>query len=179
MSRSNPYKLKPQCPRVTVLAIGEGHSDAVFLDYLKSLYVVRGCGLSVTVANTYGGGPSAIILEALKVQTRGSFDRSFVLMDTDIEWPKAEVELAGSRNLVLFGSKPCLEGLWLDIIDPSTLWMTCSSKTCKAAWKDRYFDSTKAVRLADLVKSLPMNAIEAARKRISILDDIIRTISIV
>ena len=40
----------------TLLIVGEGRHEEAFLNYLKQLYVPRGCGLSVTIKNARGKG---------------------------------------------------------------------------------------------------------------------------
>jgi len=54
MSRSNPYKLKPQKAKLTILAFGEGQPEKVFLKYLGSVYILRESGISIDY--DYAGG---------------------------------------------------------------------------------------------------------------------------
>ena len=37
--------------RHTILLVGEGATDWAFLKYIKSLYIIRGCGVSAKVLN--------------------------------------------------------------------------------------------------------------------------------
>lgn len=45
----------------TVLIVGEGDTEVALLNYLKSLYNMRNCGVSVTIRNAHGHGPENVI----------------------------------------------------------------------------------------------------------------------
>jgi hypothetical protein len=63
MSRSNPYKRKKRKAKETILIYGEGVSEKVFLEYLKSLYIPD--HVSIKVRNGKGGSPVSIVLDAI------------------------------------------------------------------------------------------------------------------
>src|SRR5699024_7020427 len=77
--------------RKTVLAVGEGHTEIGFLKYLRSLYCSTQnrstIAPKVIIKNAYGKGPEHIYSTALAERQNKSFDRAFVLLDTDVEWP--------------------------------------------------------------------------------------------
>ena len=58
--------LSKRTVQTTVLIVGEGDTEKAFLDYLKSLYVTRGCGVSVTIRNAHGKGPINVVDTAIR-----------------------------------------------------------------------------------------------------------------
>lgn len=169
MSRSNPYKLKPRRPKTTVLAVGEGENDASFLEYLKSLYVVRGCGTHVKVDHAYGGSPETIVREAIKKMTRAEYDRAFLLLDTDTAWPQSATQAAREKSLTLVGSVPCLEGMILEILEPGQQWSRKASRDCKSHFQRAYLNQRAAYEAGHFAAFLQKTAIENAKTRIEAL----------
>lgn len=100
----------------TLLLIGEGHCEVAFLNYLRSLYAPRGCGLAVTVYNAHGKGPENVLQTVLDRSRNKAYDQRAALLDTDLAWPAAMLKQAKRERIVLVGSQPCLEGLLLNIL---------------------------------------------------------------
>lgn len=102
----------------TVLIVGEGDTEKAFLDYLKSLYVTRGSGVSVTVRNAHGKGPMNVVDTAIRQSRIGEYEIVAVLMDTDLPWTDEVIKLAHKRKqpLCLIGTTPCTDGLLLQIL---------------------------------------------------------------
>lgn len=102
----------------TVLVVGEGDTEKAFLDYLKSLYVTRGCGVSVTVRNAHGKGPMNVVDTAVRQSRTGEYKIVAVLMDTDLPWTDEVIKLARKHRprLCLIGATPCTDGLLLQIL---------------------------------------------------------------
>ena len=71
-------------PSRTVLLIGEGKTERIFLKHLKSLYIYRGCGVAATIQSADGKGPEYIVDYAIRRSCRIQSDRILVLLDTDI-----------------------------------------------------------------------------------------------
>ena len=72
--------------RKTLLAVGEGKSDAAFLKYLRTQFCAGGSGVSVTVRQANGKGPSNVISTAIGALRISSYDKKLCLLDTDIDW---------------------------------------------------------------------------------------------
>ena len=102
--------------QTTVLVIGEGDTEKAFLDYLKSLYVTRGCGVSVAVRNAHGKGPENVVDTAIRQSRIGEYKVVAVLMDTDLPWTADVIKLARKHRLCLIGTTPCIDGLLLQIL---------------------------------------------------------------
>lgn len=104
--------------QTTVLVVGEGDTEKAFLDYLKSLYVTRGCGVSVTIRNAHGKGPMNVVDTAIRQSRIGEYKVVAVLMDTDLPWTEEVIKLARKHHprLCLIGATPCTDGLLLQIL---------------------------------------------------------------
>ena len=116
--------------QTTVLIVGEGDTEKAFLDYLKSLYITRGCGVSITVRNAHGKGPMHVVDTAIRQSKTGDYRIIAVLMDTDLPWTDDVLKLARKHKVYLVGATPCIDGLLLQILDEQVLE---SSARCKEA----------------------------------------------
>lgn len=155
--------------RQTLLAVGEGHSEAAFLKHLRSLYCASGVGLSVTVKNAYGKGPDNVIEHSLRLAATAAYDHRLCLLDTDIEWPAAMRNKAKRKKIFLIGSEPCLEGLLLDILGQSKHG---TSTDCKRSL--RSITKSEMTEPTDYKTLFIKQTLDQARKRISALDELIK-----
>lgn len=114
----------------TVLLIGEGATEKAFLGHLKSLYVPRGCGVSVTIRDAHGKGPDNVVTFAIRQSQVADYDVKAVLMDTDLEWTAKVRRAARDARICLIGSTPCCDGLMLSILG---LPVPTTSEQCKEA----------------------------------------------
>lgn len=114
----------------TVLIVGEGATEKAFLDYLKSIYVVRGCGVSVTVRDAHGKSPEHIVTTAIRHSQSAAYDAIAVLLDTDVPWPDSVRKKARSKRICMIGSSPCCDGLILSILGQR---VPHTSAACKQA----------------------------------------------
>ena len=101
----------------TVLLVGEGKSERVFLEYLIGLYVTRDCGVSARAISANGKGPEHIVSYAIRQLNNRSYDRVAILLDTDLDWSNRTIKDAKRRKIQLIPSEPCLEGFLLSILD--------------------------------------------------------------
>jgi hypothetical protein len=53
---------KPRRVLRTVLLVGEGASEVLFLEHLKRLYHQRGSGLAIAIKNAHGKGAGHVII---------------------------------------------------------------------------------------------------------------------
>jgi len=100
----------------TVLLVGEGKTEVVFLSHLKSLYIQRENGIKLTIKNARGKGPEYIVDFAIRQRNNAAYDRVAVLLDTDLVWSDAVKKRARKNRLTLLGSNPCVEGFLLEIL---------------------------------------------------------------
>lgn len=126
---SRQKTLSKRAVLTTVLIVGEGDTEKAFLDYLKSLYVTRFCGVSVTVRNAHGKGPLNVVDTAIRQSKTGEYNVVAVLMDTDLPWTDDVIKLAGKR-IRLIGATPCIDGLLLQILGEQ---VPVQSLRCKEA----------------------------------------------
>lgn len=99
----------------TLLIVGEGRDEVAFLSFLKSRYVVRGCGLSVTIKNAYGKGALHVLDRAAAHSANADFDRVAARLDLDT-WDAKAGQLGKRKKIVVLGSDPCFESMMLRII---------------------------------------------------------------
>ncbi|MHB1351686.1 MAG: hypothetical protein ACYCWA_00055 [Thiobacillus sp.] len=115
--------------KTTVLIVGEGDTEKAFLDHLRTHYVTRGCGVSVTTRNAHGKGPENIVDVAIRHAKGADYSIVAVLMDTDLPWTPALRKLAQTKKICLIGASPCCDGLLLGILGDS---VPGGSDHCKA-----------------------------------------------
>lgn len=105
----------------TVLIVGEGYHEEAFLNYLKKLYVPRGCGLSVTVKNAHGKGALNVIDYATRQSANADYDKVAALLDTDTDWNAKAEKLAKIKRVQVLKSEPCFEAMMLRLLGKSTV----------------------------------------------------------
>ena len=101
----------------TVLIVGEGACEVAFLNHLKTLFVKRGCGVTVKISNAKGKGSAHVVDFALKQSQNSAYDDVAALLDTDDVWTDALKKHAKKNKIKLVPSEPCVEGLLLEILD--------------------------------------------------------------
>lgn len=174
MSPKRLNRLRPSKPFETALIVGEGETEGAFLCHLKSLYCQRGLGVQVKVEWTYGGSPTDMIVEALKLKHGADYSRSGLLLDTDVPWPAEAIKLAEINKLLLLGSKPCVEALFLSILLPDRDWTIQSVKACKKEFHARFLNESQKTESERYQKYFTKEVIDAAKGRITILNDLLK-----
>ena len=169
MSRSNPLKKKRRQANKTLLVLGEGLGEEMFLKHLKSLYYI--VGVAITIRKGKGGTPNEVVTSAYKIP--GAFDRKIVIIDND----KAKAEMQKARNeakrrgIELLENTPCLEWLLLSILDEKI--EGDNSEWCKGKFESKYIDKKKRSEPAEYVKLFPKNILDNKRTKIKELGDLI------
>ena len=100
----------------TLLVVGEGRHEVAFLDYLKQLYVPRGCGLSATIKNARGKGALHVINWTAKQIANVDYDAVAALLDTDSDWNAKTEKLARIKKIQVLKSEPCFEAMMLRLL---------------------------------------------------------------
>ena len=155
--------------RKTLLAVGEGKADAALLRYLRRLYCSSRQGVSVTVRNASGKGPTNVIGTAIGALRIASFDHKLCLLDTDIVWTAKNISDAKRKNIQLIGAIPCLEGLLLQILDRS---VPANSDECKRQLKA--FTGMNMYEADDYSAYFPHALLQRERNRIAELDRLLK-----
>lgn len=99
---------KGRAARHTILLVGEGATDTAFLKHIKSLYIIRGCGVSATIRNARGKGPDHVVDYAIRQCRNAAYDRVVALLDTDFEISAAARRRARSKKIQNIKAEPCL-----------------------------------------------------------------------
>lgn len=99
----------------TVLLVGEGDSEVVWLQHLKSIYITRGCGVAVTIKNARGKGAAHVVDVAVRQSRNAAFDVKAALLDTDTDWNDKTRAAARKARVLVVEAAPCLEGLLLSV----------------------------------------------------------------
>lgn len=100
--------------KTTILIVGEGKEDAIFLQRLKTVYYSsRDPEVNLKIEKSFGGSPQDVIIHAIKLSNLCSYDYVYVLVD----WDRKNDIKNKPQNINLLFSKPCLEKLLLDILD--------------------------------------------------------------
>lgn len=113
-----------------MLVVGEGQTEVAFLNHLKTLYCREKSSVKVTVQNAHGKGPENILQTAIRKKKQASYDRVIAVLDTDILWTPALKKEASSYDVDLIGSTPCIEALFLKLLDKP---VPLNTQSCKKA----------------------------------------------
>lgn len=110
-------KREPYRRRVarTVLVVGEGDAEVLFLQHLKALYVQRGSGVVVTIKNARGKGAAHVVDFAARQSRNAAFDVVAALLDTDSDWNDRTRAAARKSQVHVMPCEPCLEAVLLGI----------------------------------------------------------------
>lgn len=145
----------------TVFAFGEGESEQVFLKYLRSLYA--GSKTSVKIDKAGGKDCSYILKKAVRIRSNISYNHSFILLDTD-SWTESFANDAKNETFELIGSTPCLEGLFLSILEPEKNHSQKLSSVLKKYFQKNYLKANRIITEQDCKKIFPKAAIVKAIK---------------
>lgn len=99
----------------TLLLVGEGDAEEMFLRHLKGLFVVRGSGLSVTIKNARGKGAAHVVDFAHRHSLNAAFDEVAALLDADTDWNDKTRAAAKRAKVQVVVCDPCLEALLLQL----------------------------------------------------------------
>ncbi len=154
----------------TVLIVTEGYTDKAFAVHLKSLYVTRGCGVSVRVRNAKGKGANNVIVTALGV--REGFDRVVCLFDEDVPLKKTLRDKATRQQFALVAASPCIEGLFLDILE-KPVQKTCHD--CKQHFSP-IIGTADSKNAASYAPIFTKEVLENRRTKIPVLDRLLGTL---
>lgn len=183
MSKSNPFKLKPCCAKITVLIYGEGATEKAFLEYLKNVYCKRCNGIYIKIKDGEGGSPEDIMDKTIRNKNSGDYPKdyqsAFILLDIDKKWSDEFRKKAKDNNIKPIGSKPCIEGFFLSILNSKFNVTVKSSSQCKKEFEKKYLDKKKKLDLKNYKKIFPKTLLEKRRKKISNLDEIISVMTFI
>lgn len=173
MSRTNPFIRKPRKPNWTVLAVGEGETEKAFLHFLKTRYSTRDDGIFIKILYAGGGGPECVIGHAIKMNPK-NYDRAFVVLDKDISCRSSYLRKAKTHKLEIIWCVPCIEGLFLKLLEPALDPSVKSSADCKSIFEDKYLGEDEKLDPEKYAGIFSLALIESRRRQIQELDRIIK-----
>lgn len=156
----------------TVLMVGEGDAEVLFLQHLKGLYVQRGSGVVVTIKNARGKGAAHVVDFAIRQSRNAAYDLVAAVLDTDADWNDKTRAAARKGKVRTAPCAPCLESVLLDIHE--------------APVQDRL---TAQLKQAFLVRfgapahdpgawrHFTREVLETARPRVGVLDALVRSLT--
>lgn len=147
-------------------------AEEVFLKHLRSIYA-RDTGVAVTIKKGKGGTAVGIVQSA--VNYTGAFDRKAVIIDNDK--PKKEMmqarSLAKTHGIGILENTPCLEKLFLEILEPKSDFKNKNSTWCKNEFQKKYIEKKKRAEMSEYQKIFTKKVLDKAKGRIEILQCII------
>jgi hypothetical protein len=156
-------------PRLTVLIVGEGLAEHCFLSHLKSLYLVRGAGRSVTLKAAKGKGGKGVLDYTLRQLKMAQFGQVAALLDTDVDWDDVQRKRARKAEVQVLESVPCLEALLLSLHGIGT---SGDSTACKRRFEQEFAGTTLSAAVYARHFDLPF--CEGARQRHAVLNELLR-----
>ena len=99
----------------TVLLVGEGDAEVLFMRHFKSLYVNRHSGVAVTIKNARGMGAAHVVDFAYRQSRNADYDAKAALLDTDVGWNDKTRAAARKAKVEVLACTPCLEALLLSM----------------------------------------------------------------
>lgn len=125
-------KMKRKIQQATLLIVGEGQHDKAFIKHMKSIYDDRNNGQHLTIHSADGGSPNDIIKNTQRKYLHTGYDRSVILMDSDVQIRQQDWDLARKCGIQLILSTPnCLEGMLLEVLN-QRVPANFTSAQCKA-----------------------------------------------
>jgi len=164
----------------SIVLFGEGKTEAIFLSYLKLVYEADNDGrLKIKVDKGQGKSPKDVadrlVNKLLKI---GNYDRSLLLIDSDLEHKISKALLQKNKITLLQSDPQCIEGLMLNILGKLPKGAShISSKDLKSTFMKLLNTNEKGymMKLAkECPKIFPKSLLENKRSQIPTLDAILQ-----
>ena len=166
-------KRKQRRQRQTVLIYCEGKTEKIFVKYLQTLFASKAkINKRIKIKEGSGGSPLYLIN---KVKSEpASYNDKYIILDKD-EKNRTEIkkfeETAKQNDIQLLWSVPCLEGLFLKILENN---FPLNSAKCKSLFKNKYNNGQKHWDNNLLAKYFPKTKLNVKKKTIPVLKKIIQ-----
>ncbi|MDD7987276.1 hypothetical protein PQO01_20170 [Lentisphaera marina] len=170
-SNSRRAKRLERFPQSSVLIVGEGQTEEVFLKHLKRIYESR-----ATITNGYGGSPSSVLQKAKNQFPKNSniFDDKVLLLDGDVTPPaRFDADCQTHGYEVVTTDSVCIECFLLDLLGLAKGTVN-SCADCKRKLKNHM----GYTNMSNFSQKLPLffskSKLETTRSSNSTLDKIIK-----
>lgn len=158
---------KKRRARTTVLVVGEGHAEVVFVKHLRNLYTAGHHGFAVQVHNAHGYGAGNVIEQTIRRGRGLDFDYNVALLDTDVGWTEQVKARAKANKIKVVASSPCLEAWLLQILGNIA---ERDTQGHKAEFARRFGHNAHDVRV---LAHFPREVLDAARGRVEPLNELL------
>ncbi len=161
----------------SIVLFGEGKTEAIFLNHLKTVYSAHKA-LKIKVDKGQGKSPQDVADRLVNKLLRvGHYDRSLLLIDSDIEHKISQKFLSKHKITLVLSIPQCIEGLMLQILGKLPKGATHSrSKELKSVFL-KEIDTNEAGYGRKLTQEaprlFPIEMLEEKRKTIPELDEIL------
>lgn len=163
----------PRPQRRTTFGFGEGEAEIVFIKHLQELYAPPRLA-TFRVRPAGGKNPDYILTKAIRVRGNVPYDHSFILLDTDVEWSDVLQAKARNEDFELIGNTPCIEGLFLSILNPGVEHAGRSSSACKREFEKTHLAAARIINDKDCQKLFAKAVLDKTRTRIANLHRLIQ-----
>lgn len=119
--------------------MGEGKTGKAFLRFLKELFRDEYDNISFRIHASSGGSPEVMLKKVID-RMEWPYTKAFILLDKDKPPSKQTVQDATRKGIVFVQSNPCIEGLFLSILEPAKDYSNEASNWCKRKFEDNYLD---------------------------------------
>lgn len=129
-----PNNAKNKSVRQTLLIVGEGDAEVIFVRHVKAV-CAESVGRSVQTINAHGKGGMHVLQKAINHMKNRDYDKVVLLLDTDIDWSNAERAKAAKKRIGVIESTPCLEAWLLQI---AGVQVEGDTRVCKRAFHGQF-----------------------------------------
>jgi hypothetical protein len=156
--------------RPTLLVVGEGDAEEVFLKHLRQLLTGQGRGCQMTVRNAQGKGAGHVVTYAQRQKRQADYDRVAVLLDTDTDWTPATRKLAKVHDIAVLACEPCLEAWLLTLLGKPT---RPGESSAQAKVRFQVTLGGAAHSPGVLANAFPLEVVNSAAKRDAVLGQLL------
>ena len=143
------------------------------MNYLKSLFT-EGCGKAVTIKENGGGGANEVLRGVIK-QTPA--DETFCMYDTDTGVDDDIKNKAIKHSVVCIENTPCLESLFLQILEDKDCSNHPNCKKCKKEFHTKHLDEKKCKDKRNYEKVFPKDMLTCKMETVEVLSQLIKAMS--
>lgn len=159
--------------RRTVLLVGEGDAECLFLRHIRSTYTSDNMGAHLRIGNAHGKGAANVVDYALRMATHAAYDSVGALLDTDTDWRPAVQKRAKSARIQVLQSTPCIEAWLLAIAGECR---ECDSAEHKIRFRKKFGDDAHKEGLIPQIFSKQL--LDAKRVEVKVLNDLLTLIGV-
>lgn len=164
-------RLAKRAVRPTVLVVGEGLAEKVFLLHIRDLYTGKQEGYRLVVRNARGKEAGNVVDHALKFGAWAHYDSVAALLDTDAGWTPAVRKRAQRGRVELLLSDPCLEAWLLRVLGQG---QEGNTKAQKDRFRQHFGGDAHDTDV--IARRLTRPVLDKAREHVEVLDQLLKLI---